>query len=117
MNDYHCVKHQMVSNGRPPIGVQDFLHNLEHFHQSCSAESGIRGTAVFLAFGGVSAQLQGDNVTCAFAEALPTPKNPRGSALHLFCQCSKSTGDFIFWPVSVGIWPAFELIWRAGLIR
>jgi hypothetical protein len=30
--------------------------------------------AAFLAFGGVSAQLQGNIVTCAFAEALPKPK-------------------------------------------
>jgi hypothetical protein len=41
-----------------------------------------------LIFGSVSAQLQVTDVTCAFAEALPKVKNPRGSALHLFCQCS-----------------------------
>jgi hypothetical protein len=62
---------------------------LEHFHQSCSVKSGIHWTAVFLAFGGVSAQLQGLTGTCAFAEALPKAKNPRGLALHPFCQCSK----------------------------
>ena len=26
-------------------------------------------------------------VTCAFAEAWPKAKNPRGSSRHLFCQC------------------------------
>jgi len=62
---------------------------LEHFHQSCSDELRIRWTAVFLAFGCVSAQLQGCHGTCAFAEALPKAKNPRGSSLHLFCQCSR----------------------------
>jgi hypothetical protein len=70
---------------------------VEHFPQSCSAELEIQGTAVFLAFGGVSAQLQGNVVTCAFAEALPKAKNPRGSALHLFGQCSMS-GKHSFLP-------------------
>jgi hypothetical protein len=76
----------------------------EHFHKSCSDELDILWTAVFLAFGfhlrqgyggqGVSAQLQGCHGTCAFAEALPKSepdwpfKNPRGSSLQLFCQCS-----------------------------
>ncbi|HEY3763458.1 MAG TPA: hypothetical protein VGN23_17065 [Verrucomicrobiae bacterium] len=45
-------------------------------------------TAVFLAFDSVSTQLQGTSGTCAFAEALPKAKNPRGSMLHLFRQCS-----------------------------
>jgi hypothetical protein len=49
-------------------------------------------TAVLLAFGGVSAQLQDSYVTCAFAEAWPKAKNPRGSAQHLFGQCSRKTG-------------------------
>jgi hypothetical protein len=67
---------------------------LEHFHQSCSDKLEIRWTAVFLAFACVSAQLQGCHGTCAFAEALPKAKNPRGSSLHLFCQCS-GTWNFI----------------------
>ena len=44
---------------------------LEHFHKTCSDELEILWTAVFLAFGCVSAQLQGCHGTCAFAEALP----------------------------------------------
>jgi hypothetical protein len=54
-----------------------------------------QGTAVLLTFGGVSAQLQGDVVTCAFAEALPKAKNPRGSVAHLFCQCSVHSNGII----------------------
>jgi hypothetical protein len=44
---------------------------LGHFHKTCSDELEIFWTAVFLAFGCVSAQLQGCHETCAFAEALP----------------------------------------------
>ena len=56
-------------------------------------------------FGCVSAQLQGCHGTCAFAEALPKGpsrtghKNPRGSSLHLFCQCYKPN----IWVFGVGL--------------
>src|ERR1700722_10584665 len=40
----------------------------------------------WLRFGSVTGLL----VTCAFVEALPKAKNPRGSSLHLFCQCSRT---------------------------
>jgi hypothetical protein len=55
---------------------------LEHFHQSCSAALRTLREAVFLVFGGVSAQLS--------RRAGPKTKNPRFAALQLFCQCSNS---------------------------
>jgi hypothetical protein len=45
-------RRQKEISGQPIISLE-----LEHFHQSWSAELRIRRTAVFLTFGGVSAQL------------------------------------------------------------
>jgi hypothetical protein len=81
-----CAPPKEVFGGRAELAGIIF----EHFPQSCSAELEILWTAVFLAFGGVSAQLQGNDVTCAFAEALPKAKNPRSERPHYFLKRSRN---------------------------
>ena len=84
---------------------------LEHFQKTCSDELEILWTAVFLAFGCVSAQLQGGHGTCAFAEALPKGPSRAGHkilAAHRYIfsvNAQKNEGR----TVKGGVHPVFKI--------